>query len=140
MAVTISNSDIQAMNLLETRTGARAEDVVFTTDAVVYMIQKGDLGKAIGKNGSNIAGLKRALDKHVELVEASDSIEGLLANVFHPVSVNQVRVEERGGKRIALVKVDPKNKGLAIGRGGEKINVARLLAKRRFGCDDVRII
>lgn len=140
MAVTLSNNEIQAMNLLETRTGARAEDVIFDGESVVYMIQKGDLGKAIGRAGANIEGLKRALSKHVELVEASESIEGLLANVFHPVTVSNVKVEERGGRKIALVKVDPKNKGLAIGRGGEKIKVARLLAKRRFGCDDVRII
>jgi len=140
LAVTLSNEEIQAMNLLETRTGARAEDVVFTKDAVVYMVQKGDLGKAIGRNGANIEGLKRALARHVELVESSDSLDGLLANVFHPVRVNEVRVEDRGGRKIAMAKVDPKNKGLAIGRGGEKINVARLLAKRCFGCDDVRII
>jgi N utilization substance protein A len=139
LAVTITNEDIQAMNLLELRTGAKAEDVVVTPEAVVYLVQKGDLGRAIGKGGANIMSLKRALSKNVELIESADSLEGLLVSAFQPVEVKGVRVEERNGRKTATVKVDPANKGLAIGKGGEKIKVARLLAKRRFACDDVRI-
>ncbi len=136
----LSNEEIQAINLLEARTGARANDAVFAGDSVIFVVRKGDLGKAIGRNGSNILGLKKVFDKRVEVVEAADTLEGLLENVFRPVQVNEVRTEEKSGRSVVVVRVNPRNKGLAIGRGGEKISVARVLAKRCFGCDDVRII
>jgi len=139
MSVTLSNEEIRAINLLETRTGARANNVVFTPEAVIFMVQKGDLGKAIGRNGANIIGLKKALDKEVDVFEAADTVEGFLATVFHPVQVKEVRVEERDGRKTAVVKVDPKDKGLAIGKGGRKINQARIVAKRCFDCDEVRL-
>lgn len=139
MAVTISNNEIQAINMFEARTGARANDVVFTDDTVIFMVQKGDLGRAIGRNGATIMGLKKALDKEVELVESADTLEGLLANLFRPAQVTEVRLEERDGKKVAVVKVDAKSKGLAIGKGGKRINSARIIAKRCFDCDEVRL-
>lgn len=137
---TISNAEIQLINMLESSTGAHAKDVVMTGDSVIFVVEKGELGKAIGKGGVNIKRMRYAFKKNVEVVEAADDLRGFLANIFKPVKLVDVLEATSGDRKVVSVSVDNKNKGLAIGRGGERIKKARALAKREFGCDDVRII
>jgi N utilization substance protein A len=139
MPALLTNAELESIGILASRTGASATDVVLTDDSVIFVVTKGELGKAIGKNGSNIIRLKSAFGRNVEIVEAADGIKEFLSNVFKPAKVLEVREENQSGKKIAFVSVEVKDKGLAIGRGGERIKKARLLAKRRFGLDDVKI-
>lgn len=139
MPALLTNAELESIGILASRTGATATDVVLSDDSVIFVVGKGDLGKAIGKNGSNIARLKSAFGRNVEIVEAAEGVKEFLANIFRPARVVEVREENQGGKRVAFVSVDAKDKGLAIGRGGERIKKARVLAKRRFGIDDVKI-
>lgn len=136
----LSNEDLELINMLEKNTGARANDVVCTADSVIFIIKQGDLGKAIGKAGANIQKLKKSLNKHVEVIQDSDDVKEFLIHVFNPVIVETVEIREAPDKRIVDVVVEERNKGLAIGRGGDRINKARLLIKRRFGYDDVKIL
>ena len=64
---TLTYDDIQLMNVLEKRTGARAKDIVVTPDEVIFVVEKGDLGRAIGKQGANVTRLKQALNKKIEM-------------------------------------------------------------------------
>ncbi|MGC8851291.1 MAG: NusA-like transcription termination signal-binding factor [Candidatus Micrarchaeia archaeon] len=137
--VTFSLEDIQLLNAVEAATGAKANDVVKSDNAFIIVVRKGELGKAIGKQGSNITRLRKHLGKDVFVVEDSDTMNGFLANVFAPVPLKAVNLVESEGRKIAVVAVEAKNKGLAIGRGGDKIKRARILAKRKFGIDEVKI-
>lgn len=137
---TISNEELQAINLLEQVTGAHAKDAVISEDSIIFVVEKGELGRAIGKQGASINRLRKAFGRGVEVVEEASELQGFLANVFAPAQIRETRVSDVQGRRVATVVVDPKNKGLAIGRGGERVRKARLLAKRHFGMDDVKII
>ncbi|MBI3587923.1 NusA-like transcription termination signal-binding factor [Candidatus Micrarchaeota archaeon] len=140
MPVTLSNEDLQAINLLERSTGARATDVVFGEGSVIFVVAKGDLGRAIGKGGASITKLERAFDKAVEVVEDDGTMQGFLANLFRPVALSEVRESGSPERRTVTVAVNPADKGRAIGRGGERIKKARMLLKRKFGIEDVKIV
>jgi len=138
---TLSNEDLQMIALLERQTGARANDVVLAEDSVIFVVQAGDLGRAIGKAGANIAKLRHRFGgKQIDVFEYSDDAAQFLKNVFHPVEVRSVEQVEAGGRKVFHVSVDLKNKGLAIGKAGSKIKKARMLAKRYFQADDVKIL
>jgi N utilization substance protein A len=126
--------------LLESNTGAKAKDAIVTDDAVIFVVGEGELGKAVGRNGMNARRLSSAFKKGVEFVESAPDVKGFLGNVFRPAKLVEVREEMRDGKLTVTVSVDKADKGLAIGRGGERIKRARLLAKRHFGCEDVKIV
>ncbi len=137
---TISNAELQLINMLESNTGAHAKDVVMTDESVIFVVEKGELGKAIGKGGNNIRRMRHAFKRNVEVVEAADDLRGFLANIFKPVKLVEVQESTSGDRKVASISVNNKDKALAIGRAGERIKKARALAKREFGCDDVRII
>jgi N utilization substance protein A len=57
-----------------------------------------------------------------------------------PAVVKEVRVSERtDGKKIAVVTVAPKDKGVAIGKNGKNAERLRFLAKRYFNIQNVSI-
>ena len=137
----ISAEQLQLISLLERETGAQAMDVLGSPESVVFLVKQGDLGKAIGKNGTSLQKLSRKMGKRVEFVEFNESLDGFLGNLFKPVQIHEIQKNSAldGGQSIVL-KVDFQNKGLAIGKGGSKINRARELAKRHFGVSELKIM
>lgn len=124
----LSGDEIELLNLLEQTTGARAVDVLVLPDTIVFLVKKGDLGRAIGRQGANITRLSHRLKKRVEVVEYSEELNEFLKNLFKPIELEEVKKE---GETVYL-KVPTKDKGRVIGRGGEKVNRARALLERHF--------
>jgi len=57
--------------------------------------------------------------KH-EIIEHSEKPVQFIKNALKPARVNEIRISERtDGKTIAVVSVDPKDKGVASVRTGE---------------------
>ncbi|MEM4255293.1 MAG: NusA-like transcription termination signal-binding factor [Candidatus Norongarragalinales archaeon] len=133
----ISSEQLQLISLFEQLSSVQAFDALLNEDSVVFVVKSGDLGKAIGKNGSTLARLERAMGRRVELVEFADNLEGFLRNLFKPAKLEHVQVNNAG--QSVLLRVEAQNKGLAIGRGGSRINRARELAKRHFGVVELKV-
>jgi transcription termination/antitermination protein NusA len=101
-------------------------------DRIIYIIKKGDMGFAIGRNGENIKKLHRILGKRVEMVEENDDLEEFVKKIFRPAVITAVTQDDESGK--ILVCVDNKTDlGKAIGKGGCNVEKARLLVLRYFG-------
>jgi N utilization substance protein A len=128
------------INVLESRTGAHARDVVFTEDSIIFVVGKDELGRVIGKKGSTIAGLRQLLGRNIEVFESADTVKSFLSNFFAPTGIKELKEENNDGKTVITLSVDPQGKGLAIGRHGEKIKKARMLAKRLYNIDEIKIV
>jgi N utilization substance protein A len=95
------------------------------------------MGKAIGKKGANVKRLEETLGKKVELVEYSSDPAQFIKNIFAPANVMNVNVVERNGKKLAYVILDSKDRR-ALGRKLDaKVRLAKTLASRHFGIDNV---
>ena len=94
------------------------------------------MGLAIGKGGINVERAREIIGKKIEIIEHSEKPEEFIANIFKPIRVN-VKIVEKGNKKIAIVNVNPQYKGLVIGKGGKNINKAKELARRHHNIDDV---
>ena len=109
-------------------------------DRLIFVVNEGKMGLAIGKNGSNIKSLQNLLKRNIELVEYyNDPIE-FLKNLLNTKLINEVKISRRAdGSLQAIVLVNPNNKGLVVGRAGRNAEKARLLAKRYFDIPSVVI-
>ncbi|WKT58813.1 KH domain-containing protein [Candidatus Nitrosotenuis chungbukensis] len=75
-----------------------------------------------------------------KLVEYSDDPVEFLKNMLNPKLVTEVKLNKRlDGTTQAIVLVDPKKKGIVVGREGRNAEKARLLAKRYFEITSVLI-
>lgn len=139
--VKLSTNGIRYIALFESLTGARAKDCYedIENNRLLFVVKNGDMGLAIGKGGDHINRVKKAIGKHVEIVEYSDDAVEFVKNAFHPVQVRNVNIVYNDGKRIAYVEVPTKEKGLAIGRDGKNIEKVKKLSLRHHSINDVII-
>jgi N utilization substance protein A len=130
------------MSLFQNVTGATARDCVEDEkqDRVIFVVNAGKMGLAIGKGGSHIKNLQNIIKRNVELVEYSEDPTVFLKNMLNAKLVSEVKMNKRAdGTMQAIVIVDPKKKGIVVGREGRNAEKARLLAKRYFEITSVLI-
>lgn len=133
---------MRLMSLFQSVTGATARDCVEDEkkDRVIFVVNEGKMGLAIGKGGSHIKNLQNLVKRNVELVEYSEDAIKFLKNILNSKLVSDVKVNTRAdGSLQAIVTVDPKKKGIVVGREGRNAEKARLLAKRYFEISSVLI-
>jgi N utilization substance protein A len=124
-------------------TGATARDCVVDEklNRLIFLVNKGQMGLAIGKEGAAVKKIERAVKRPVEVVEWSDDVSELIKNAMGARYVQEIRVSERlDGTQGVVVVVDPRKKGAALGLGGRNAEKVRLLAKRYFGITNVQIV
>jgi N utilization substance protein A len=130
------------MSLFQSITSVTARDCVVDDkmDRVIFIVNKGQMGLAIGKGGATIRQLQNVVARKVELVEYSDDASDFVRNILNPQMVNDVKITVRtDGSKQAVVIVDAKRKGVVVGKEGRNAEKARLLAKRYFQISNVLI-
>ncbi|RLE84462.1 MAG: NusA-like transcription termination signal-binding factor [Thermoprotei archaeon] len=141
-SIKLTELEMQYISLFEAVTQVEAVDCVVDEECnrVIFVVKRGMAGKAIGGDGANVKMLRRLLQKDVDIVEESDTLEGLLRSALFPASVKSIEVKrDSSGRKIVVVEVPPEQKGLAIGRRGRNVKKVRLLAKRYFDVDHVAL-
>jgi len=140
--IKLTTDQMRLMSLFQNVTGATARDCVEDEkqDRVIFVVNSGKMGLAIGKGGSNIRSLQNIVKKNVEIVEYSDDPAEFLKNILNSKLISEVKLNKRAdGSMQAIVLVDPKKKGIVVGREGRNAEKARLLAKRYFEITNVQI-
>ncbi|MFA5860867.1 MAG: NusA-like transcription termination signal-binding factor [Candidatus Thermoplasmatota archaeon] len=125
--------------MFEGMTRASLKDVMDEEDRIVFIVDEGHVGRAIGKGAINLKRLRESLGKEVVLIGYAGEREAFLKNVFHRFKVESVEWEDRNGDIIAHVKIPQEEKGKAIGKAGRNIQLARTLMKRHFQVADVSL-
>jgi len=140
--IRLTSKEMSYIALFENMTGATARDCIVDDELnrIIMIVKEGDLGVAIGKNGKNIRLLERMTGKKHEIIEHAENPAQFIRNALKPARVNEVRITERpDGKSIAVVSVNPRDKGVAIGKNGRNAERIRFLAKRYFQIQNVSI-
>ncbi len=140
--IKLTSDQLRLMSLFQNVTGATARDCVEDEkqNRVIFVVNSGKMGLAIGKGGSHIKSLQNMVKKNVELVEFDEDPAKFLKNMLNPKLVSEVKLNEKpDGSKQAIVIVDPRKKGIVVGREGRNAEKARLLAKRYFGITSVLI-
>ena len=138
--IRITSREMRYIALFENITGATVKDCIVDEEAnqIIYVVKEGNVGIAIGKGGKNIRLLERMTGKKHDIIEHSESPAQFIKNALKPAQVKEIRITERpDGKTMAVVSVNPKDKGVAIGKNGKNAERIRFLAKRYFQIQNV---
>ncbi|MGD8505546.1 MAG: NusA-like transcription termination signal-binding factor [Candidatus Bathyarchaeota archaeon] len=140
--IRLTSREMRYIALFESITSANVRDCIIDDELnrIIFVVKQGDIGAAIGKGGKNIRLLERMTGKKHEIIEHADNPVEFIKNTLKPARVNEVRITERpNGKVIAVVSVNPRDKGVAIGKNGRNAERMRFLAKRYFQIQNVSI-
>ena len=140
MSIKFGANEIRFIALFENMTGAMVKDCIIDDDnnKVTFVVKKGDMGLAIGKRGSTVSKVQKAVDRGVEIIELDDDPVQFIKNILSPAELKTVKVTTRkSGEKIATVTTDNTNKRIAIGKNGINIERAKLLANRLHNIDNI---
>jgi len=140
--IKLTTDQMRLMSLFQNVTGATARDCVEDEkqNRIIFVVNSGKMGLAIGKGGSHIKSLQNIIKKNVELVEFHEDPTTFLKNMLNSKLVSEVKLTKKDdGSLQAIVIVDPRKKGIVVGREGRNAEKARLLAKRYFNISRVLI-
>lgn len=130
------NADIMKyISLFESLTGAKVKDCI-VNDNIIFIVHENEMGKAIGKHGSNIKRVENALKKKIKLVEFNNDIIQFVQNLILPVRAKEIK-EEDG--IVTIYGNDTKSKGILIGRDRNNINLVSDIVKRYFGIKEIKV-
>ena len=141
-SIKITTDQMRLISLFQNVTGATARDCVDDEkkDRIIFVVNSGKMGLAIGKGGSHIRNLQNLIKRNVELVEYSDDPETFLRNILNTKLIIEVKLNKRAdGTMQAIVLVEPSKKGIVVGREGRNAEKARLLGKRYFNITSILI-
>ena len=141
-SIKLSTDQMRLISLFQNVTKATARDCLDDEkqNRIIFVVNEGKMGLAIGKGGSTIKSLQNILKRDVELVEYFDDPIKFLKNILNPKFVNEVKLDTKpDGSSHATIIVAYGKKGLVVGRDGRNAEKARLFAKRYFDISSVLI-
>lgn len=140
--IKITADEMRYIALFENISGASVKDCIIDEEQerAIFIVNQGQVGVAIGRGGRNIHTLERMTGKKHEILEYSEDPVQFMKNALKPAAVREVRITERmDGKKMAVITINPKDKGIAIGKNGKNAERLRFLAKRYFDIQNVSI-
>lgn len=137
--IRLGSEEIKYITLFETLTGATVKDCVREDNTMGFLVKEGVMGLAIGKGGSNIERVRKAIGKEVWVMEFSDHLPNFIKNLFQPIDIKQVRFQNINNEKTAIIEVNRNDRRRVIGHEGSRIKIAKKLAKRHYGVDDIKI-
>ena len=140
MAVTLSDEARRYIALFDDETDVPAVDCLVDEelDRLAFVVPPGTMGQAIGPGGKHVRSVESKLGRDVTVVEDADTAADFVANALAPAAVYNVTISEND-ETVAYAEVDRDDRGVAIGKDGSRIDLARRLAARHFDIDEIEL-
>lgn len=118
------------MSLFEKVTKAKLKDFFMHQDKLCFLVQPGNLRKALGQNKSNLKKLEDLLKKRIKIIEYSDDELKFIANVMAPLKIVEIKKDEEG--IVTITGPDQKTKGLMIGAQARNLRLYESVVQKYF--------
>jgi N utilization substance protein A len=131
---------MKKMALFETITHAKVKD--FFDDEVqerlVFIVQAGNLWKALGKKGANVKKLQEKFQRKIKIVEFSDEKLTFIKNMVQPLRVEDVTEDDDG--IVTIRHDDLQVKGLLIGKNARNLRNLEKNVRRFYEVKEIKVV
>jgi N utilization substance protein A len=141
MTFTINNETFRYLNAFSTLTGVSAIDCFEVRDEIVYVVEPGKIGIAVGKGGSNIKKVENLLKKKIRLVEYSNDPTTFIRNVLYPMKVKNVYISTKSsGNKVINIQADARLKKALMRDRKKMYSLLSTLVERHFPSYGVEVV
>lgn len=135
---------IRYISLFESLTGASVKDCFHENEGelekLIFIVDEGTMGLAIGKKGSNIKKIKQMLGKELDVLEYSKDPLQFIRNILWPLKLQNAYMSEKSnGEKAINLQVQPKEKKLLFARNREKLKKVKGILQRHYDIDEIQI-
>lgn len=137
LKITYNAELIKIRLLFETLTNAQLKDCFYDKNkTLIFVTDKGEIAKAIGKNGMNAKRMENALKRKIKIVEFSPQMEEFVANLIMPLKAKSIQQE---GENLIIAAEDAKTRGMLIGRGAANLRNYEGIIQRYFRIKEIKV-
>lgn len=129
---------IELRALFEKKTGAQVKDCFYDqNEKLTFVIEKGDMGKALGKGKMHLFALQDSLGKKIRVVEFHEDRIEFIKNMIAPLQVNNV-VDE--GEVVILHGPDLRTNGLLIGKQARNLRNLEWMVNKFHPVKEIKVV
>lgn len=128
---------LRLMTLFESVTGAKLKDCFESNDRLMFIVEFGEIAKAIGKRGTNIERVKNIFKRPIRIVEFNSDLTEFIRNLVYPLKPMNITIE---GDVVTIDGGDVKTKGLLIGRNASHLRNIEKIVQRYFEIKEIKVI
>lgn len=126
---------IKFSSLFESLTGARLKDC-FIDDIIIFVVEPGEVAKAVGKNGFMARRLEHILKAKVKIVEYADNLIIFIQKLVFPANVREVLLDDG---ICTIIPFDLHSRGLMIGRDAKNLRNYERIVQRYFKIEELKV-
>ncbi len=128
---------IKYISFFENTTQTKVHDLIETKDKMLlFIVEPGQIGKAVGKHGSNVLRMEKLTNRKIKIVEFNPDIRQFVKNLVYPASVKEVTKEEN---EVVVYGKDSMARSLIIGRENKNLKATEEIIKRYFDINNIKV-
>lgn len=124
----LDTDSIKQIALFESITHAQVSDCLEMEDKLVFIVGEGNIGRAIGKSGSNVKLLEKKFNKRVEIIEFNNDPVKFVANILRPIEVKSSEIKGDDSASYLNIVIS----GNRAMFPSKKVKKAKILLKKYF--------
>ena len=117
------------MNTFEKITHSRLKDCILEEERAIFIVQPGQLRKALGKSAENVKRVSNAIKRKIKVVEFNPELLKFIKNFIHPLKIEAIHEQDNV---VILESHDTHIKGLLIGRAAQNLRKLEEYVRRYF--------
>ena len=140
--IILTEEELKLMSFFSMLTGVTPKDCIVDDkfNRIIFVVDEGTKIPRDKLTKEALNYLRRKTNKDIEVVEYSSDPAQLIRNALGNRGIYDVKIVVRSNNnKVCLVTVDPRIKGLVVGKQGKNAERARLIAKRYLGVSRVLI-
>jgi len=124
------------MSLFSSITRASVKDVI-NADKLIFIVDGGQMAKAIGKHGANVKRMSNMLKRDLKIVEFNPDPVAFIKNFIAPIKPTEISNEDGV---ITITGKTTSEKGILIGRNAANLNKLKEIVDRYFDVKDIVVV
>lgn len=120
---------LSLMSLFEKVTHAELKDCFYFKDKVVFLVDEGQIGRALGKDKINVTKLEKLMNKRFKITEYSSELLQFIKNIMAPLRIVEIKEEEG---IVTIHGPDEKTRGLMIGSKAQNLREYEKIVQKYF--------
>ena len=137
MKVKFDANLMKTISIFESISHAHVKDCIEQGNVLIFVVNKGEMSKAIGPKGNNVRRIEQMFKKKIKIIEFNEDVIEFVKNVVMPIKVVDVTEEE---DVIIITPVDSPSRGLLIGRGAINLRGFEEIVKRYFPIKEMKVV
>jgi len=133
----LTQDTIARINLFEKITSAGVKDCLEEEEGLTFVIQEGNVKKALGQDNSNIRRLEGIFKRKIKIIAFSNDPVKFINNLLYPVKADTIELKDES---IVITAKDSVIKGKIFGRSKTNLEKIKKLVKKYFNIDEVKVI